>query len=58
MAKPIKETPILSGKDAEKFLAKRSEKKDRTALAAERARILRNYEILKAAEGRGRKISA
>ena len=42
MAKPIKDTPVLKGKDAKKFIAQHSAKKDENTLKAERDRILKN----------------
>lgn len=48
MAKPIKETPILRGKDASKFLKAIEENKTKKVSAEELARINKNYERLKA----------
>ena len=50
MAKPIKETPILRGEDAERFVTERDSHKNYEALQEERGRILRNYNLLKEAE--------
>ena len=58
MAKPIKETPILNGKDAERFLKERSAPKDKAALRQERERILQNYNRFKQAVTSDRHIPA
>lgn len=50
MANPIKETPILKGKDAKKFIEEISAPKDANAIQKERERILENYNYFKAAE--------
>lgn len=50
MAKPIKETPILKGKDAKKFIQENSASLDSFAIKQERERILKNYKLLQAAE--------
>ncbi|MCL4103102.1 hypothetical protein SAMN05720766_109112 [Fibrobacter sp. UWH9] len=44
MAREIRETPILFGEDARRFLARMQEK--RTESPEARARRLRNYEIM------------
>ena len=50
MARPIKETPILHGKDAERFLKRMNE--DHRVTPEENARGRANYEaILKIFEG-------
>ena len=46
MARPIKETPILYGEDARRFLARMQEHKHISA--EERARMEENYRILRA----------
>ena len=46
MARPIKETPILYGEDARRFLARMQER--RHISAEERARMEENYRILRA----------
>lgn len=43
MAKPIKETPILFGKDAERFLKEREESKTKKESPEEKKRILESY---------------
>ena len=48
MARPIKETPILRGKDAQTFLAAIETNQTKKASAQELDRINRNYERLKA----------
>lgn len=58
MAKPIKETPILTGKDAKKFVQENETKRDSAAIKTERDRILKNYNALKAAEPTNRHIKA
>ena len=45
MARPIKETPILFGKDAERFLKEMKEVKK--ASPEEKQRVLRSYEKMK-----------
>ena len=45
MAKPIKETPVLTGRDAKKFLE--NIKNPIKASDAEKARIKKNYEFMK-----------
>ena len=47
MAKPIKETPILSGKDAKRFSKIISENKGKRASTAEYKRVMANYNKLK-----------
>jgi len=47
MAKPIKETPILKGKDAVNFLQNMKEAENKTIPAEEIARIKVNAEKLK-----------
>ncbi|MBR1519741.1 MAG: hypothetical protein IJ635_00710 [Bacteroidaceae bacterium] len=44
MARPIKETPILYGEDARRFVARMQEK--RRISQEERARINANYELV------------
>ena len=44
MAKPIKETPVLKGKDASKFIAEVKQAKDRTITQTVKDRIKRNFE--------------
>ena len=51
MARPIRETPILFGEDARRFLAAMEER--RLEPPEVRARRLRNYELLKEAYERG-----
>ena len=58
MAKPIKETPILKGKDAKKFVHEQNASKDSAAIKRERERILKNYNLFKSAETNHRHISA
>lgn len=48
MARPIKETPILSGNDAVRFLNTIEENKTKKASPEELARMRKNYERLKA----------
>jgi hypothetical protein len=50
MAKPIKETPILKGKDAERFIKQNSAIRDAAAIQKEKDRILTNYKFFQAAE--------
>lgn len=57
MAKPIKETPILKGKDAKKFIAEQNATKDSIAIQQEKERILKNYNLFKAAESANRHIA-
>lgn len=47
MAKPIKETPILSGKDAKRFSKIILENKTKRATKSEYDRVMANYNILK-----------
>lgn len=47
MAKPIKETPILYGKDAEQFSKKITENKNKKAPKAELDRVMNNYNKMK-----------
>lgn len=58
MAKPIKETPILKGKDAKKFIAEQNAAKDSAAIQREKERILKNYNLFKAADSTNKHISA
>ena len=51
MARPIRETPILFGEDARRFLAAMEER--RSEPPEVRARRLRNYELMKKAYERG-----
>lgn len=48
MARPIKETPVLTGQDAKKFIEAIETSQTKKASAEELARINRNYERLKA----------
>lgn len=57
MAKPIKETPILKGKDAKKFIAEQNATKDSFAIKQEKERILQNYNLFKAAESANKHIA-
>lgn len=50
MAKPIKETPILKGKDAKKFIREQQAPKDNVTKRKEREEILKTYHLFKAAE--------
>lgn len=50
MAKPIKETPILRGKDAQKFIEQHSKTKNEAVLKREAQRIMQNYNRFKVAE--------
>jgi hypothetical protein len=43
MAKPIKETPFLSGKDAEKFVTKIQQNNQQKASKAEYDKVMQNY---------------
>lgn len=43
MAKPIKETPVLYGKDSERFAAKIEQNKTRTVPKEEYDRVMENY---------------
>lgn len=43
MARPIKETPILFGKDAERFLKKREENKTKKLSPEVKKRMMDNY---------------
>ena len=47
MARPIKDTPVLTGKDAEKFLADKKKNKDKKEDAKTRERILENYKKIR-----------
>ncbi|MCX6227096.1 MAG: hypothetical protein NTV01_20495, partial [Bacteroidia bacterium] len=47
MAKPIKETPILYGKDAQKFEKKITLNKVNTAPKSEYDRVMKNYNKIK-----------
>lgn len=47
MAKPIKETPILHGKDAKRFVAKMIYDDKNRASDAEYNRVICNYQKLK-----------
>lgn len=51
MARPIRETPILFGEDACRFLARMQERHPESPEV--RARRLRNYDIMKMAYERG-----
>ena len=51
MARPIRETPILFGEDARRFLAAMEERRPEPPEV--RARRLRNYELMKKAYERG-----
>ncbi len=57
MAKPIKETPILKGKDAKKFLDEQNATRDSYAIKQEKERILKNYNLFKTAESANRNIT-
>lgn len=48
MARPIKETPVLKGRDAQKFLEALEVNQAKKASPQELDRINRNYERLKA----------
>ncbi|SDE95420.1 hypothetical protein [Chitinophaga filiformis] len=48
MARQIKETPVLKGKDAAKFLADVNKSKDQKASKEALEKIKKNYEKLKA----------
>ena len=48
MAKPIKETPVLSGKDAVVFMQDMENAKTHKAPPEERKRIMDNYKKFKA----------
>jgi len=48
MAKPIKETPILKGKDADTFLKEVANNTKQKVSAETTARIKRNFESLRA----------
>jgi hypothetical protein len=50
MAKPIKETPILRGKDAERFIAQHNKKRNYDVVKKEATRIMKNYNYFKTAE--------
>ncbi len=47
MARPIKETPILFGEDAKRFMKEMEETRNKRASKEERERIKKNYELLK-----------
>jgi hypothetical protein len=47
MARPIKETPILTGKDAKRFLERMAQVEKRKLSKEELERSLANYEKLK-----------
>ncbi len=47
MAKPIAETPILYGKDAETFLKKIAQNKEQPAPREEYDRVMANYRKVK-----------
>lgn len=47
MARPIKETPILFGKDAERFKKDMEETRNKRISAEERERIEKNFKLLK-----------
>ena len=49
MARPIKDTPVLKGKDAVKFLERISVSENKRVDEPTRKRIYQNYEILKKA---------
>ncbi|MBR3072727.1 hypothetical protein [Fibrobacter sp.] len=51
MARPIRETPILFGEDARRFLARMQERHPESLEV--RARRLRNYELMKRAYEEG-----
>ncbi len=46
MARPIKETPVLTGKDAKKFLDEKKKNQSRKEDSKTRERILDNYKKL------------
>lgn len=48
MAKPIKETPVLTGKDAEAFITKMKAAGESSVSAKERAKIRENFAKLQA----------
>lgn len=48
MAKPIKETPILTGNDAETFIDKMKAARDTSVSTKERAKIRKNFATLQA----------
>lgn len=52
MAKPIKETPVLYGKDAKRFKDRIDKNKSITAPKEEYERIMSNYIRLKSEKGR------
>lgn len=52
MARPIKETPILKGKDAKRFAAKIEENKRLAAPREEYDRVMANYRKLAAQKPR------
>ncbi len=47
MAKPIKETPILFGRDAEAFSKKIADNETKTATREEYERVMNNYSKIK-----------
>lgn len=47
MARPIKETPILTGQDAKSFISKMNSASDRKISPDEAKRIKENYEKMK-----------
>jgi len=51
MAKPIKETPILRGKDAKIFLKATTENEHKSISSLERAKMDENYDKLKSISG-------
>ena len=57
MAKPIKETPILKGLDAKKFMDEQKATKDPVAIQQEKERILKTYNLFKEAESGNRHIT-
>jgi hypothetical protein len=48
MAKPIKETPFLRGKDAKKFVEKMNESRTQKVPKEEYDRVMSNYRKIKA----------
>lgn len=48
MAKPIKETPVLKGKDASKFILQMKATQQAIANPKEKERILQNFKKLQA----------
>ncbi|WP_199659156.1 hypothetical protein [Parabacteroides sp. AF48-14] len=49
MARPIKETPILFGEDAKRFMKEMEETRNKRASKEERERIEKNYQEFKKA---------